>query len=257
MTRIGHTVAYAPRQIVVCGIAIHDETLDAAISRLEKMLVSTNCNTLLFVNANSVNLSFTDHALRHIFNDTTLVYCDGTGVRWAALARGRRFYSDFTATDFIPAFLERTLGRRCYLLGTTPENIPKAASYFRKHFPAWSLVGYEHGYSHGRDLEIVESINAARADVLLVGMGSPLQEEWIARNKSALRCSLAIGVGGLFDYWAGRLRRAPLWMRRMGLEWSFILAQQHHKAARYLVGNPYFIARAIYYLPVDLWTMGF
>lgn len=242
-----------PNRIVVCGVAIQDDTFEDAVVRMERLLGSPTCATVLFVNANSINLACRDRSFRRILSDATLGYCDGTGVRWAALARALRFHGNFGATDFITAFLKRAKGGRCYLLGTTPDGIGTAARYFKAHFPAWTLVGYEHGYSRGRDHEIVQSINAAQADLVLVGMGSPLQEEWIARNRSALRAGLAVGVGGIFDYWAGFLTRAPRWMIRLGLEWAFILSQQHHKASRYLIGNPYFVARTVYYFPHDLW----
>ena len=76
-------------------------------------------------------------------------------------------------------------------------------------------------------------------------MGNPLQEQWIHDHRAALRVPVSIGVGGLFDHWGGNLRRAPLWVRRLGFEWLQILLQQPgRKWRRYLLGNPKFLARA-------------
>jgi len=81
--------------------------------------------------------------------------------------------------------------------------------------------------------------------VLLVAMGNPRQESWIHQHRAALRVPISIGVGGLFDHWAGRLRRAPGWVRELGIEWMQILLQQPHKWRRYVLGNPKFLARAV------------
>ena len=76
-------------------------------------------------------------------------------------------------------------------------------------------------------------------------MGNPVQERWIHAHREQLEVPLCLGVGGLFHYWAGDLRRAPAWLRRMGAEWLGILLQQPHKARRYLLGNPLFVARIL------------
>jgi len=88
-------------------------------------------------------------------------------------------------------------------------------------------------------------INRAAPDMLLVAMGNPLQERWLHAHLPALRVPVSVGVGGLFDHWAGNLRRAPVWVRRLGIEWVQILLHQPHKWRRYVLGNPKFIVRAV------------
>jgi N-acetylglucosaminyldiphosphoundecaprenol N-acetyl-beta-D-mannosaminyltransferase len=78
---------------------------------------------------------------------------------------------------------------------------------------------------------------------LLVGMGNPLQERWIHDHEAALDVPVMMAVGGLFDHWAGNLRRAPAFVRRLGFEWLQLLLQQPHKFPRYALGNPMFLAR--------------
>ena len=90
---------------------------------------------------------------------------------------------------------------------------------------------------------VIEEINGREVNMLLVGMGNPIQEQWIHRHRAALRVPLTIAVGGLFSYWAGELERAPAWMRAHGLEWLHILRRQPSKARRYLIGNPLFVSR--------------
>jgi N-acetylglucosaminyldiphosphoundecaprenol N-acetyl-beta-D-mannosaminyltransferase len=83
-------------------------------------------------------------------------------------------------------------------------------------------------------------------------MGNPLQEQWIDRHLDQLRVPLCLGTGGLFDHWAGNLRRAPRWVRRLGYEWVQLLMQQPHKWRRYLLGNPAFLWRMVSHRRQDL-----
>ncbi len=94
---------------------------------------------------------------------------------------------------------------------------------------------------------VVAQINRAKPDLLLVGMGNPLQEEWIDRHFAALRVPVCVGVGGLFDFWADNVSRAPRWLRRLGHEWLWRFWQEPRRMARrYLLGNPLFLARVFF-----------
>jgi N-acetylglucosaminyldiphosphoundecaprenol N-acetyl-beta-D-mannosaminyltransferase len=115
-------------------------------------------------------------------------------------------------------------------------------------FPGWRQAGYRQGYLSDEALTLaaIEEVNAAQPDVLLVGMGNPIQEQWISRCLPRLRVSVCLGIGGLFDYWAGNVSRAPVWLRHLGHEWLWRLLQEPRlKAGRYLVGNPLFMARVL------------
>ena len=113
----------------------------------------------------------------------------------------------------------------------------------RRLFPGWEQAGHHHGYLTTPELNeaAIAQINASRSDLLLVGMGNPLQENWIHRHRDRLQVRLAMGTGGLFTYWSGDLTRAPAWVRRLGYEWAHILVSQPHKARRYILGNPLFL----------------
>jgi N-acetylglucosaminyldiphosphoundecaprenol N-acetyl-beta-D-mannosaminyltransferase len=157
---------------------------------------------------------------------------------------------NLTGTDFVPAMFRETADRgySYFLLGADERTIPVAAEYARAMFPGWTQVGYRHGYlsDQSQDAAALAAINAARPDVLLVGMGNPIQEQWIARRLTQLRVSACLGIGGLFDYWAGNVSRAPRWLRRLGHEWIWRLFQEPRlKAGRYLIGNPLFLARVL------------
>jgi exopolysaccharide biosynthesis WecB/TagA/CpsF family protein len=104
-----------------------------------------------------------------------------------------------------------------------------------------------HGYFPARDTpSVVRRINQCRSDILLVAMGNPIQELWLDRHLRNTRALLGIGVGAYLDFVAGRVARAPGWMRRARLEWCFRLAQEPRRLAyRYLVGNPLFLHRVV------------
>jgi hypothetical protein len=103
------------------------------------------------------------------------------------------------------------------------------------------MAGCHHGFLWDQgpeaSAEVVRQINASGADMLLVGMGNPKQEQWIARHLHQLEVPLCMGTGGLFDYWVGDLVRAPAWVRAIGYEWLHLLIRQPHKARRYLLAT--------------------
>jgi N-acetylglucosaminyldiphosphoundecaprenol N-acetyl-beta-D-mannosaminyltransferase len=162
--------------------------------------------------------------------------------------QGVRVRDNLCGTDLIPALLESAPGRSFFMLGADGPTIHQAARRAESRFPGWTLAGFHHGYLDEPAVNdwAIEQINASRADVLLVGMGNPRQERWLDAHRDRLDVPVAIGVGGLFDFWAETVSRAPCWLRRLGHEWIWRLLQQpRDKAQRYLIGNPVFLARAL------------
>jgi N-acetylglucosaminyldiphosphoundecaprenol N-acetyl-beta-D-mannosaminyltransferase len=113
-------------------------------------------------------------------------------------------------------------------------------------YPGLEIAGTHHGYfKPGREeRDVIDAINRSGAEILFVAFGVPLQEIWIERNRHRLKPSVVIGVGGLFDYYSGRIPRAPLALRRTGLEWLWRLAMEPGRLwRRYLLGNAEFLGR--------------
>ena len=133
--------------------------------------------------------------------------------------------------------------RRIYFLGGRPGVAESTARTLAGEVEGFHPIGISHGYfADSESRNVVDAVNAARPDVLVVGMGSPRQEKWIAEHRSSLNVPLIWAVGALLDYNAGEERRCPQWMGEHGLEWLFRLAMNPRRmAARYLVGNPSFI----------------
>lgn len=240
------------RKLRILGVDVLDATMDEALAAVGQALEtggSAPC-TVFFVNAHTLNLAAEDPAYRADLNGADFVFGDGTGVRWGArLLYGARLRDNVNGTDFVPHFFAARAGRghRYFLLGGTAEAIDRAAEAARDLFPGWEQAGHHHGYlaDPAENQRAVDLINASAADVLLVGMGNPLQERWIARHRSTLAVKLCLGVGGLYSYWTGDLERAPAWVRRLGQEWVHIMLRQPQKLRRYMLGNPLFLGRVV------------
>lgn len=235
----------------IFGVGITDTTIPAAIEllahRIEHFPGTTTA--IFFANTHTLNLAIQDPNYRAVLNGAGYLFGDGTGVRWALRAVNKvRLMDNVNGTDLIPMLFRATADRgyKCFLLGATHEEIKTAAEYVNKHFAKWTVAGYRDGYfSRDEEPAIIRSINDSGAHLLLVGMGNPLQEQFIYRNVEKLRIPVAAGTGGLFTYWAGNLERAPVWMRRLGAEWVHILLSQPHKWRRYLLGNIRFLCSVL------------
>ncbi|AFY46891.1 exopolysaccharide biosynthesis protein, WecB/TagA/CpsF family [Nostoc sp. PCC 7524] len=222
-----------------------------AIEMMESFIKQEPDKTHLIFIANSytLNLATDNPEYRDVLNSANVVFADGTGVIWAARLRRRNLQSNLVGTDLIPKFLTQTsnCNYRYYLLGADTNTIKYAAEYASRQFPGWTLAGFHHGYlGETETIKVIEKINSLQPHLLLVGMGNPLQEYWLYKNQQRLKVPVCVGVGGLFDHWGGNLKRAPLWVRKLGFEWLQILLQQPGKKwRRYLIGNPKFIIRMV------------
>jgi N-acetylglucosaminyldiphosphoundecaprenol N-acetyl-beta-D-mannosaminyltransferase len=242
--------------VSILGIKISNAYSEEAIALIESLVTGDRETThpIYIVNAHTLNLAAEDPRYHETLNSAYRVLGDGTGVRWAARQRGVLMRDNLVGTDLIPKLFESTSGRgyRYFLLGGDPQTSARAAEACSKRYPGWDLAGFHHGYlSKDKTTEAIKVINGAKPDVLLVGMGNPRQEQWICKHQHELKVPVAIGVGGLFDHWAGNLSRAPIWVRKKGFEWLQLLLQQPHKWQRYLIGNPKFLARITSAAPHD------
>ena len=232
------------------GVDVIDTTMDKALDTVGNALHGPSGPTrIYFVNTNTLNLAMDDPAYRATLNRADHVYGDGTGVRWAARAlASTRLRDNVNGTDMTPLLFERfaNQGLTYYLLGGTQELLDSAIQHCKESFDGWDMVGAHHGYLDDAASEaVITEINELRPDLLLVGMGNPIQEQWLDRWADHLDVKVAMAIGGLFAYWSGDLDRAPVALRRLGLEWLHLLRRQPRKAGRYLVGNPRFVARIV------------
>ena len=235
------------RIVDILGVCVHCMGTEEVLALLSSYLNDCRAHSVYYANAHTINLACKDPMYRRCLNEGDLVLNDGLGVHWAArLARVDSIHRHY-CTDLVPAFLEHASPRRLriYLLGGVQGVAQRAASSLALSFPHVEVAGHKDGYEKTNDISTIEEIRAHSVDLLLVGMGQPLQERWIARHSHHVGARITWGVGGLLDYLAGSLRRAPLALRRAGLEWFYILLRQPWKWRRYLFGIPVFASRVM------------
>ena len=200
--------------------------------------------TVVYVNIHCMNVATHDPEYAAVLGSADIVYCDGTGVRLGARASGQCLPERMTGADWIHD-LARTAVRddlSLFLLGDAPGVAQSAARRLEVTYPGLRIVGVQSGYDIPSG--IAETINRAAPDILLVGMGTPRQEKWIAKHRSELDVPVVWAVGALFSFVSGRIPRGPRWMTSHGLEWLCRLAAEPRKLwRRYLFGNPIFVWR--------------
>jgi N-acetylglucosaminyldiphosphoundecaprenol N-acetyl-beta-D-mannosaminyltransferase len=242
------------RPVDVMGLPIRPFDLtgliDAIVMRARAGVRTLGC----YANAHTMNLAMSRPSYHDLLRSCDILYADGASVVLAARWLGERLPGRLTAMDYFPPLAARCAseGLSIFLLGSRPGIAAKAADAMRRHFPKLRIAGTHHGHFDAAQSEdVISVINAASPDILLVGMSSPRQEEWLARNATALQVPVRWCVGALFDYLAGVERRAPAFLCSIGCEWLYRLAMDPlGKWKRYLLGNPRFVWNVI------VWRMG-
>ncbi|MBF0499232.1 MAG: WecB/TagA/CpsF family glycosyltransferase [Candidatus Riflebacteria bacterium] len=243
----GAGALYAPEQIELLGIRMDNltmtETVDAVMTRLRSGIPGR----ISFVTAECANLAHNDAAYRDVLCGSSLVLGDGIGIRLAGKILGCELRQSVSGTDLFPLMLSALTGSgfRLFLLGGRPGVPENVAEYVRREFPGIEIAGVQNGYySVDEESDVIDHIRDSGAHLLLVAFGSPRQETWLARHLPETGAILGVGVGGLFDYYSGRLPRAPYWMREIGLEWAFRLYHEPGRLwRRYLMGCGKFLLR--------------
>ena len=232
----------------ILGISVLAIRWDDAIALLARLIAERRFTKVSFLNAHNANIAYSDPVFAEALDDF-LILPDGIGVDLAAqLLYGAPFPDNLNGTDFVPAFLQAsTRPLTVGLLGATRVNAEAASVKLAALAVQHNFVVIHDGYfSAAQEPEIIGRIAALRPDMLLVAMGVPRQELWIARHIDERHCTMPVAVGALLDFLSGSVPRAPLWMRRLRLEWLFRLAVEPGRLwRRYVVGNPVFLLRVI------------
>jgi exopolysaccharide biosynthesis WecB/TagA/CpsF family protein len=237
----------APARITVLGVEIDLLQREAALARFEQLHDRGQVGFVVYVNPNVVNQAAADPGYRATLDRAALRIADGFGIRLAAWRHNMRVPAILNGTDFNVDVLRRCAARglSVYLLGGRPGMAARARDRLTAEVPGLRIVGIRDGYfPRSETREVLADIRASGAVVLMVALGSPLQERWLDRHLADTGARVGLGVGGFFDFSAGAVRRAPAWMNSVGLEWLFRLAMEPQRLARrYVVGNPLFLWR--------------
>jgi len=224
------------------GVPIDSVDLDQAVERAMEAVAAKSFSQLCTVNLDFLVNARRDPATRALLRNSELNLADGAPVVWLGRLLGSRLPGRVAGSDLVPrlAASAAAAGAGIFFLGGEDGNATAAAERLAARFPGLAVAGvYEPARAALDDMDdddIIRRVEQSGADILLVALGHPKQDKWIARNRDRLPVSVAIGVGCTFDLIAGRRTRAPRWMQRTGLEWLFRVV---HEPSR--LGIRYFV----------------
>ncbi|MGE0200240.1 MAG: WecB/TagA/CpsF family glycosyltransferase [Candidatus Melainabacteria bacterium] len=244
-------------------VLIEDVPVDAYASEAEffdhlvALIRKPEQAVLANLNVYAANIAHQNRRFRAFLQSAEMVFCDGVGIVWASkLLPGPKIPDYVTAAEYLPALLDRLSaeGMSVYLLGWQPGVIETACRNIG--FPLDGdysaenpIVGWHHGYIHDDpELQqaVIQDINARQPDLLIVGFGMPMQEFWIDQHRHKLTVRALMPLGAVLDYLSGRVKRCPLWVKKLGLAWLFRLCLEPRRMFdRYVIGNPWFMGRIL------------
>ena len=202
-----------------------------------------------FPDMSTLNLVYKDFALGNLIERAFLPLNDGIGLKIASQLQGKPFLENLNGTDFIPElFKQLKKGTSIFLVGSKEGVAEETRHLFQNLFPHLDFVGSSSGYLGDQEEEkLVSQLKTLKPDVVLVGMGNPMQLHWIDKQRQCAAFSHIswFAVGGLFDFYGGSRSRAPEWMRNCCLEWLYIVLHEPHKFLRYVAGIPLFLWRTV------------
>lgn len=225
-------------KINLLGAYIDSLTMEETVERVAGFIRSGRPHRIVTMNPEFLYRAQFEDELLEIAKRADLVTPDGEGIVWACRVAGSPVPERVAGIDLMARLLERgnVEGWRVYLLGAAPGVAEEAAEKIRRNFPGLQVVGAHHGYFKDNEVnEVVKKIKDTKPDLIFVALGAPKQEQWIDRRLEDTGAAAALGVGGSFDVFAGRARRAPLWVRRLHLEWLFRLLREPSRWRRQLV----------------------
>jgi N-acetylglucosaminyldiphosphoundecaprenol N-acetyl-beta-D-mannosaminyltransferase len=218
-----HDTAHMPAALRVAGIPVVPfETYDHAVACVERTIASNRKSFCVAVNPIKMHHAWHDPNLLHLLQEADVALCDGVGVSIASRVLYGRRVARITGCDLFFRLVElaSTKGWGVFLLGASAESNTAARAALQGKYPRLQIAGWCDGYFQDSE-KVIEQVNASGAKMLFVALGSPKQEYWIWRHRSAIAASFCMGVGGSFDVASGRLPRAPGFFRATGTEFLF------------------------------------
>ncbi len=216
-----------------------------AIDTVERLVRDGGSHQIVTVNGAMLVRAAHDESVRAALNNCTLCIADGAGVLLTAWLLGAPALARIPGVELAEAMcaLAATHGYRVFLLGGQPGVADAASDVLRGQYPDLTVAGSLHGYFTDEE-SVIAQIRRTSPHILLVGLGFPRQEQWIAAHRDHLKVPVIMGVGGTFDVLAGRVRRAPRWVQNLGLEWVYRLVQEPRRW-RVVIGLPQLVYLAL------------
>ena len=228
----------------VLGVPVAALTAREAVMLCEQTIARRNVLLIGVVNAAKIVNMRRDARLDDAVRTSDIIFADGAAVVWASRLLGRPLPERVTGIDLMHELLALAHRRRyrVYLLGATDDVLAVTVQRMRELYPNAEIAGYRNGYfSEEKNEEVADEIASARPDMLFVAMSPPKKEVFLGRYARRMNVPICHGVGGAFDVMAGKVKRAPLFWQRWGLEWLYRVLQEPRRMwKRYLVTNTLF-----------------
>ena len=242
--------AAAVRKPFIVSARVDNLSIDEAIAEILATPAADRARLAFFVHAHALNLARFRRDYAQILAQADLLLPDGIGIRLAGRMMGVALRHNINGTDLFPLLCRAAAEQRVpvVMIGGAPGIAEACARRMQREIAGLDVPVVSPGFfaTEAAARGVVERVRGLGRSLVLVGMGSPRQEQWAWKFLRDVPGATVLTVGGLFDFYSGRIPRAPLLLRELGLEWTFRLAQEPRRLAkRYLVGNPLFLALAL------------
>lgn len=233
-------------RIQMMGCEVDNLDMEETLGVIEGFIHSGKPHQHVVVNVDKIVKANRDGELRQIINGCDLINADGMPVVWASRLLGKPLKERVTGVDLFESLMKRSAekGWRVFLLGAREEVVSRVAQIYPARYPGLVVAGYRNGYWRPEEeAGVAAAIGEARPDILFVAISSPKKEAFLARHQDAMKVPFAMGVGGTFDVATGRVKRAPRWMQKAGLEWFYRFLQEPRRMfRRYFIEDMAFVA---------------
>ncbi len=219
----------------ILGVAVDRYTMTETLARIEQFVKDGGPHLVITADAAGIVQSSEDAELRAIYDQADLVTPDSVGVLWAAKRQGESLPERVSGVDLVDQIcdLSARKGYRLFFLGAAPGVAELAAEKLRLKHPGCNIVGTRNGFFPAdSDTLVAQEIAESKPDFLFVAMGIPRQEKFIMATRDIIGASVSMGVGGSFDVFSGKAKRAPKLLQKLKLEWLWRLLLNPKKIAK-------------------------
>ena len=233
-------------KIILFDLGVDNLSMDETLVMIEQAIINNQSITLTDVNAGKIVQLKEDNNLSRYIKNSDIIQADGQAVVWASKIIGKPLKERVAGIDLVDNLIELSHlnNFKIFFFGAKEEIVKAVVDKYSKKYSPEIIAGYRNGYFNENESSIIaKQIVNSGAHILFVAITSPIQEHFLYHNKDILKhVNFKMGVGGSFDVFAGKTKRAPLWMQKIGMEWFYRFLQEPKRMwKRYLIGNTKFL----------------